>query len=165
MEFQKRIKALGIDPARANFASLEGYIVARVVAEGLRRAHERPINANGERLHHPDQQRSRERATQRTHAADHNDDENNRADGLRHAGLSNERVATDHARKPRQSTTTRKHHGEYARHVVAERFGGVRVCERGLNDKSDARFLEQQEQTREHADGNQHHEPAIGRKI
>jgi len=38
MEFQKRIKALGIDPARANFASLEGYIVARVVAEGLRRA-------------------------------------------------------------------------------------------------------------------------------
>jgi branched-chain amino acid transport system substrate-binding protein len=38
MAFQKRIKVLGIDAARANFASLEGYIVARVVAEGLRRA-------------------------------------------------------------------------------------------------------------------------------
>lgn len=38
MEFQKRVKVLGIDAARANFASLEGYIVARVVAEGLRRA-------------------------------------------------------------------------------------------------------------------------------
>lgn len=38
MAFKQRIKALGINPARANFASLEGYIVARVVAEGLRRA-------------------------------------------------------------------------------------------------------------------------------
>jgi branched-chain amino acid transport system substrate-binding protein len=38
MEFQNRIKALGIDAARGNFASLEGYIAARVVAEGLRRA-------------------------------------------------------------------------------------------------------------------------------
>ncbi|MDP1740147.1 ABC transporter substrate-binding protein [Polaromonas sp.] len=37
-EFQNRVKALGIDAARGNFASLEGYIAARVVAEGLRRA-------------------------------------------------------------------------------------------------------------------------------
>lgn len=38
MQFQNRIKTLGLDAARANFASLEGYIAARVVAEGLRRA-------------------------------------------------------------------------------------------------------------------------------
>ncbi len=38
MAFQNQIKALGLDTARANFASLEGYIAARVVAEGLRRA-------------------------------------------------------------------------------------------------------------------------------
>lgn len=37
-EFQNRVKALGLDAARGNFASLEGYITARVVAEGLRRA-------------------------------------------------------------------------------------------------------------------------------
>lgn len=42
MDFQRRIKALGIDPARANFASLEGYITARVVIEGLRRAGKDP---------------------------------------------------------------------------------------------------------------------------
>ena len=41
-EFQARIKSLGIDAARANFASLEGYIVARVVVEGLRRANKNP---------------------------------------------------------------------------------------------------------------------------
>ncbi|MBX3585464.1 MAG: ABC transporter substrate-binding protein [Ramlibacter sp.] len=38
MDFKRRIASLGIDPARANFASLEGYIVARIVGEGLRRA-------------------------------------------------------------------------------------------------------------------------------
>lgn len=38
MQFQNRIKTLGLDAARGNFASLEGYIAARVVAEGLRRA-------------------------------------------------------------------------------------------------------------------------------
>ena len=38
MEFQNRVKSLGLDAARGNFASLEGYIAARVVAEGLRRA-------------------------------------------------------------------------------------------------------------------------------
>lgn len=38
MAFQNQIKALGLDAARANFASLEGYIAARVVAEGLRRS-------------------------------------------------------------------------------------------------------------------------------
>jgi branched-chain amino acid transport system substrate-binding protein len=37
-EFQQRIKALGIDAMRGNFASLEGYITARVVVEGLKRA-------------------------------------------------------------------------------------------------------------------------------
>lgn len=38
MDFKRRLASLGIDPVRANFASLEGYIVARVVVEGLRRA-------------------------------------------------------------------------------------------------------------------------------
>lgn len=42
MEFKRRIARLGIDPVRANFASLEGYIVARVVGEGLRRAGKDP---------------------------------------------------------------------------------------------------------------------------
>lgn len=37
MAFVKRIRVLGIDPARINFASVEGYIAARVVIEGLRR--------------------------------------------------------------------------------------------------------------------------------
>jgi branched-chain amino acid transport system substrate-binding protein len=37
-EFNQRIRTLGIDPARANFASLEGYIVARVLIEGLKRS-------------------------------------------------------------------------------------------------------------------------------
>ena len=41
-EFQARIKLLGIDATRANFASLEGYIVARVVVEGLRRTNKSP---------------------------------------------------------------------------------------------------------------------------
>ena len=41
-DFQARIKSLGIDAARANFASLEGYIVARVVVEGLRRTNKNP---------------------------------------------------------------------------------------------------------------------------
>lgn len=38
MDFKRRMASLGIDPVRANFASLEGYIVARIVGEGLRRA-------------------------------------------------------------------------------------------------------------------------------
>ena len=38
MDFKRRMAMLGIDPLRANFASLEGYIVARIVGEGLRRA-------------------------------------------------------------------------------------------------------------------------------
>ena len=42
MEFQNRVKSLGLDTARGNFASLEGYIAARVVAEGLRRAGRNP---------------------------------------------------------------------------------------------------------------------------
>lgn len=42
MEFKRRVAALGIDPLRANFASLEGYIVARIVGEGLRRAGKDP---------------------------------------------------------------------------------------------------------------------------
>ena len=41
-EFQRRIKALGIDEARANFASLEGYITARIVVEGLKRSRKDP---------------------------------------------------------------------------------------------------------------------------
>ncbi|MDI1342450.1 ABC transporter substrate-binding protein [Polaromonas sp.] len=42
MEFKRRIATLGIDPVRANFASLEGYIVARIVGEGLRRSGKDP---------------------------------------------------------------------------------------------------------------------------
>lgn len=42
MDFKRRIALLGIDPVRANFASLEGYIVARIVGEGLRRAGKEP---------------------------------------------------------------------------------------------------------------------------
>lgn len=37
-DFRKQIVALGIDLERMNFASMEGYVAARVVAEGLRRA-------------------------------------------------------------------------------------------------------------------------------
>ena len=37
LEFNKRIRDLGIDPARANFSSMEGYVTAKVVIEGLRR--------------------------------------------------------------------------------------------------------------------------------
>lgn len=36
--FQNRLKALGLPAERGNFASLEGYIVAQVVAEGLKRS-------------------------------------------------------------------------------------------------------------------------------
>lgn len=42
MDFKRRVAALGIDPVRANFASLEGYIVGRIVGEGLRRAGKDP---------------------------------------------------------------------------------------------------------------------------
>jgi branched-chain amino acid transport system substrate-binding protein len=42
MDFKRRMASLGIDPVRANFASLEGYIVARIVGEGLRRAGKDP---------------------------------------------------------------------------------------------------------------------------
>lgn len=42
MDFKRRMALLGIDPVRANFASLEGYIVARIVGEGLRRAGKDP---------------------------------------------------------------------------------------------------------------------------
>lgn len=42
MDFRRRMAYLGIEPVRANFASLEGYIVARVVIEGLRRAGKDP---------------------------------------------------------------------------------------------------------------------------
>ncbi|MFY3383763.1 ABC transporter substrate-binding protein [Paracidovorax sp. MALMAid1276] len=42
MDFRRRIASLGIDPARANFASLEGYIVARILVEGLRRSGKNP---------------------------------------------------------------------------------------------------------------------------
>lgn len=42
MDFKRRMALLGIDPVRANFASLEGYIVARIVVEGLRRAGKDP---------------------------------------------------------------------------------------------------------------------------
>jgi branched-chain amino acid transport system substrate-binding protein len=38
MAFVNRMRAVGIDPARINFASVEGYIAARVVIEGLKRA-------------------------------------------------------------------------------------------------------------------------------
>ncbi|WP_296507687.1 ABC transporter substrate-binding protein [Rhodoferax sp.] len=37
-DFRKQIVALGIDLERMNFASLEGYVATRVLAEGLRRA-------------------------------------------------------------------------------------------------------------------------------
>jgi branched-chain amino acid transport system substrate-binding protein len=38
LEFNKRIRDLGIDPARANFSSIEGYVTAKVVIESLRRS-------------------------------------------------------------------------------------------------------------------------------
>jgi branched-chain amino acid transport system substrate-binding protein len=38
LEFNKRIRDLGIDAARANFSSMEGYVTAKVVIEGLRRS-------------------------------------------------------------------------------------------------------------------------------
>jgi branched-chain amino acid transport system substrate-binding protein len=37
-DFKKQVAALGIDSERMNFASMEGYVATRVVAEGLRRA-------------------------------------------------------------------------------------------------------------------------------
>lgn len=45
-EFQRRVKYLGIDPARANFATLEGYITARVLAEGLKKAGKNPTRSD-----------------------------------------------------------------------------------------------------------------------
>jgi branched-chain amino acid transport system substrate-binding protein len=38
LEFNARIRDLGIDPARANFSSMEGYVTAKVVIESLRRS-------------------------------------------------------------------------------------------------------------------------------
>ncbi|NJS36277.1 MAG: ABC transporter substrate-binding protein [Brachymonas sp.] len=38
LEFSKRIRDLGIDPARVNFSSMEGYVTAKVLIEGLRRS-------------------------------------------------------------------------------------------------------------------------------
>ena len=38
LEFKKRIRDLGIDAARANFSSMEGYVTAKVVIDGLQRA-------------------------------------------------------------------------------------------------------------------------------
>ncbi len=38
LEFNTRIRDLGIDPARANFSSMEGYVTAKVVVESLRRS-------------------------------------------------------------------------------------------------------------------------------
>jgi branched-chain amino acid transport system substrate-binding protein len=38
LNFNKRIRELGIDPSRANFSSMEGYVTAKVVIEGLTRA-------------------------------------------------------------------------------------------------------------------------------
>lgn len=38
MAFVNRMRVLGIDAARINFASVEGYVAARVVIEGLRRS-------------------------------------------------------------------------------------------------------------------------------
>lgn len=38
LEFNSRIRDLGIDPARANFSSMEGYVNAKVVIESLRRS-------------------------------------------------------------------------------------------------------------------------------
>ena len=38
LEFNKHIRELGIDPARANFSSIEGYVTAQVVIESLRRS-------------------------------------------------------------------------------------------------------------------------------
>jgi branched-chain amino acid transport system substrate-binding protein len=38
MDFRKQISKLGIDASRANFASMEGYLAARVAIEGLRRS-------------------------------------------------------------------------------------------------------------------------------
>jgi branched-chain amino acid transport system substrate-binding protein len=37
MAFVNRMRAVGIDPARINFASIEGYIAASVIIEGLKR--------------------------------------------------------------------------------------------------------------------------------
>ncbi len=38
LEFNSRIRDLGIDPLRANFSSMEGYVTAKVVIESLRRS-------------------------------------------------------------------------------------------------------------------------------
>lgn len=38
MDFRKQVSKLGIDASRANFASMEGYLAARVVIEGLRKS-------------------------------------------------------------------------------------------------------------------------------
>jgi branched-chain amino acid transport system substrate-binding protein len=38
LEFNSRIRDLAIDPARANFSSMEGYLTAKVVIESLRRS-------------------------------------------------------------------------------------------------------------------------------
>ncbi len=42
LDFKRQVVALGIDPARANFSSMEGYVAARIVAEALRRAGKDP---------------------------------------------------------------------------------------------------------------------------
>ena len=76
---------------------------------------------------------------QRAHAADDDDNEDDRPDGACHRRLGDERVAADHAGQPGQRGAAAEDQHEYPGHVVTQRLDLLRMRQRRLDHEADAR--------------------------
>jgi hypothetical protein len=126
---------------------------------------DRDRESHREGLDAADQQRSDEGAAQRAEAADHDHDEDDAADGGRHARFGDEGIAADDAGQSGQRGAAAENQHEDARHVVAERFDHVRLGQRGLDDEADAGARQQRVEGDQHADRDQHHETLVDREV
>ena len=126
---------------------------------------ERPVEADRERDEQADHQRGDQRALERAEPADHDHDEDQRAEIDRHVRAGREERPGDGARQPGQRRAGGEHAHEDDGQVVAERLDHDRPVGGGPHDDADAGARQQHVQHGEHDDRDAAHEQAVERVV